>query len=320
MLDALTLDQLRIFIAVADARSFRGASRQLARAQSAISRSIVNLEAVLGVGLFDRSAHRPALTPAGRALLADARAIVLKVDFMRARARGLGEGVELELGLVVDTWFPMAMVGAALRELHEAYPSVAIRLVAAPLDGPIEALRGRQCVLGITVSEDFRDPRITLEALSTVLVAPVVATTHPLAATALSGASISTVELAEHVQVLLEHPGKASAMKDFGVLSPETWRVTEQDTKYALILAGAGWGRLPIWMVERDLAAGRLVQIPAAALGPQGEIARTAYLAHRGDEPLGPAARIFRAALFRQSGLSPPVLKPPNTGSGHEPA
>ena len=113
MIDALTLDQLRVFAAVADTGSFRAAARQLARVQSAVSHAIANMEAQLGVRLFDRAGHRPVMTPEGQALLANARDILLRVDAMRARAQGLGEGVELELSLVVDTLYPIAQVGAA---------------------------------------------------------------------------------------------------------------------------------------------------------------------------------------------------------------
>jgi DNA-binding transcriptional LysR family regulator len=57
---------------------------------------------------------------------------------------------------------------------------------------------------------------------------------------------------------------------------------------------------LPLWLVERDLAEGRLVRIAAEEFGPQGETFVRAYLAHRTDQPLGPAARLFRQALLRQ--------------------
>jgi DNA-binding transcriptional LysR family regulator len=63
MLDGLTLDQMRTFVAVAEAGSFRTAATHLSRAQSAVSHAIGNLEAQLGITLFDRSGHRPMLTP-----------------------------------------------------------------------------------------------------------------------------------------------------------------------------------------------------------------------------------------------------------------
>lgn len=302
MLDSLTLDQMRAFVAVVESGSFRAAARRLARVQSAVSHAIANLEATLGVALFDRSGHRPALTPEGQALLEDARAILLKVDSLRARARGLGEGVELELRIVIDTLFPMATVGAALQVMRETYPSVGMRVATAPLGGPLTALAERRCTLGITVGREFRDPHIELEALSALSFVAVVAATHPLAARAKEKGQLDTSELTDHLQIVLEDPSPLSEGRDFGVLSPGTWRVNGQDTKHALILAGLGWGRLPLWQVGCDLAEGRLVRLPAMALGRQGEAIVEAFLARRTDEPLGPAARAFRAALLDQVG------------------
>lgn len=302
MLDALTFDQIRTFVVVAEARSFRAAAAQLSRAQSAVSRAIGNLENVLGVQLFDRSTHRPTLTLEGRALLADARTVLQKVDFMRARAQGWGDGVELGLAIVIDTWFPLHVVTAALGDLREIYPSVAVRISTAPLGGPLLALRDGRCTLAITVSEDFRDSAIELEALSTVLVVTVAAAIHPLASRTEDAVVIGNAELADHLQVLLEDPSQLSADREFGVVSPVAWRVTEQETKLAVIRAGLCWGRLPQWVVERDLAEGRLVRIAAAAIGPKGEIVRNAYLARRSDMELGPAGRALREALIRRAG------------------
>jgi hypothetical protein len=43
--------------------------------------------------------------------------------------------------------------------------------------------------------------------------------------------------------------------------------VSDNPTKLALILAGVGWGSLPIWFIQRELSEGRLVRIPAAVFG-----------------------------------------------------
>ena len=73
-----TLDQLRVFITVVDAGSFVGAAKRLGRATSVISYSIANLEAQLGLTLFDREAtKKPQLTEAGQAVLAEARGVGL---------------------------------------------------------------------------------------------------------------------------------------------------------------------------------------------------------------------------------------------------
>jgi len=298
MLDALTLDQMRTFVAVAEAGSFRAAAGRLSRVQSAVSHAIANLEFQLGVTLFDRSGRRPTLTPEGQALLADARAILLKVDTMRARARGLGEGLELRLAIALDPQFPLGLAAAALKDLHEVYPSVSVWMWTAPLGASIVALREGRCALAITAA-DIPDPRIELESLSFVPRAAVAAPTHPLAARSSGGAPLTAAELADHLQIVVPDPSPLTEGRDFGVLSPGTWRVSDNATKHALILAGLGWGSLPLWVVQRDLAEGRLVRIAAAEFGQQGQTVVRAYLAHRTDQPLGPAARLLRQALLR---------------------
>ena len=85
MLDGVTLDQLRTFIAAVDEGSFSAAGRKLRRAQSVVSQTLANLEAQLGLKLFDRSARYPRLTEEGRSLLADARLVADNVDEFKAR-------------------------------------------------------------------------------------------------------------------------------------------------------------------------------------------------------------------------------------------
>src|ERR1700723_3636324 len=94
MLDAVSLDQLRTFIAAVDEGSFSAASRKLLRAQSVVSETVSNLEEQIGVALFDRSGRYPRLTPAGIVLLADARNIITGVDLLKARAKGMAVGLE----------------------------------------------------------------------------------------------------------------------------------------------------------------------------------------------------------------------------------
>lgn len=295
MIDALTLDQMRSFVAVVDSGSFRAAAARLSRVQSGVSVAIANLETQLGVLLFDRSGHRPVQTAEGQALLANARDILLRVDAMRARARGMGEGVELELAISVDTLFPMDLVGAAIVGMRESFPLVTIRVASETLGGPLAALKDRRSDLSIMVGEDFRDPRISFQALSSVRHVAVVAPAHPLAGAA---GALGIPELADHLQIVQSDPSEMSQGRDFGVISPQTCRVNTQGTKHALIAAGLGWGRLPDWQIRRDLDEGRLVRLQTDQLGRGGEAVFEVYLAHRLDEPLGPAARKLAALLM----------------------
>ena len=108
MLDPLTLDQLRVLVAVAEEGSFSAAARRLGRVQSAISQAVQSLETALGVTVFDRDGKVPQLNDAGRVLLADARRLIGGVEAIKAKAESIGEGVEPELTLAVDAMFPSA--------------------------------------------------------------------------------------------------------------------------------------------------------------------------------------------------------------------
>jgi DNA-binding transcriptional LysR family regulator len=100
---------------------------------------------------------------------------------------------------------------------------------------------------------DLPDPHIERRALALVPRAAVVAASHPLAVLATAGDPVTAADLADHVQVVAEDPSPLTQDRDFNVLSPGTWRVGDNMTKHALILAGIGWGNLPLWLVERDL-------------------------------------------------------------------
>lgn len=294
MLQALTLDQMRVFATVAETGSFRAAAVRLSRVQSAISHAIANLEAELGVAVFDRTGHRPVLTAEGRALLEDVRAILLHVDRLKGRARGFNDGVEIALSLVADPLFPMTRLTEALREMHTRFASVRVTLSIESLGAPLTAVKAGGADLAISVGDEFRDPEIELEAVGAVAMLAVAAADHPLAGRA---EAVTVADMAGHLQIVISDPTTWSEGSDYGVLSPETWRVQSQAAKHDLIAAGVGWGRLPHWLIEADLAAGRLVRLNAPALGAGGESKLTAYLAHRGDYAPGPAARLIREVL-----------------------
>src|SRR6516164_1158251 len=107
-----TLDQLRVFLTVVEVGSFAGAARRLGRATSVISYSISNLEAQLGVLLFDRkSTRKPQLTEAGRGVLSEVRTITNGVNLLRAKVRSLRQEIEAEISLVLDVMLPAARGG-----------------------------------------------------------------------------------------------------------------------------------------------------------------------------------------------------------------
>jgi len=131
VLDGVTLDQLRTFVAAADQGSFSAAGRKLRRAQSVVSQTLANLEAQLGVKLFDRTERYPKLTDEGRSLLVDARSVADAIDGFKARARAMREGLEPELAVAVDVMYPMERLTKAASHSRKAPRSSSERAVTA---------------------------------------------------------------------------------------------------------------------------------------------------------------------------------------------
>lgn len=293
MLDGMSLDQLRTFIAAADEGSFSAAGRKLRRAQSVVSHTLANLELQIGLPLFDRSARYPVLTEAGTALLEQARAAVAGMDAFKARAQALSEGLEPELAVAVDVMFPMATLTAAVADFQAAYPGTPLRLYVEALGAVLEPLMDGRCSVAVIGTL----PDIPADCASVYLlgvpIVSVVAPCHPLAR--VKGLVLRS-DAAEHVQLVLSDRSTRTAGRNFGVMSAKTWRLADLGAKHAFLKAGLGWGHMPLPMVEEDLASGALVRIVVETQPTLGS-GFSMHAVYRKVAPPGPAGRWFMERL-----------------------
>jgi DNA-binding transcriptional LysR family regulator len=181
MLDAVTLDQLRTFIAAAEEGSFSAAGRKLRRAQSVVSQTLANLEGQLGVRLFDRSGRYPQLTEQGRSLLYEARAVGSHMDSFKAHAHSMREGLEPEVSVVVDVMYPMAGLIRAAGSSRKAYPHTPLRLYVEALGGVVQPVLNGTCRIGIVGSLPTVPEELQSESLLDVPFVTVASPEHPLA-------------------------------------------------------------------------------------------------------------------------------------------
>jgi DNA-binding transcriptional LysR family regulator len=287
MLDGVSLDQLRAFIAAVDEGSFSAGARRLHRAQSAVSELVSNLEAQIGVVLFDRSERYPKLTPAGVQLIVDARRVVANVDLLKARAKGISAGLESELSAVVDVLFPIEAIAESATEFRDKFPRTPLRLYVEALGGAYKPVLDGRCSLGVVGSLPIEPDSMTLERLQAVDMVMVAAREHPLA---LLRGVIPKSELAKHVQLVLTDRSELTDGREFGVMSPLTWRLGDLFAKHAFLLKGLGWGGMPSHAVSQDLVDGRLAKLSIEDLPEEGlKLPMSAvYLTAK---PPGPAGR-----------------------------
>ena len=290
--DGLTLDQVQLFLTVADTGSFSAAARATGRAQSAVTYAIQRLEDQVGAPLFDRSDYRPSLTVTGRALLPRARRIAEEVGSFRLQARAMAGGLEPELPLVVDAMFPMDRLICALAEFQREFPSVQTRIYAASLGATAQHVLDRRCVLGLALGFGDDNELFGRAPVTRIRLLPVAAPEHPLAKL---GRPLSPEDLRDHVQLVLTDSSALTSGKDHGVYAVQTWRLSDLSVKHTLLLAGLGWGSMPEHMVAADLEAGRLVRLQAREWdNERGVVDIAAKVIWRLDAPLGPAALWMR--------------------------
>lgn len=148
---SIELRWLRSFLAVAEEHHFSRAARRLNLAQPALTAHIQNLEEAVGASLFARSNRMSGLTPAGRALLPDARAIVERTDALGRTAKRAARG---ESGLLrLDVIPPAAVpwVADSLRRFAHELPEIELtvrhgdqhRLVTLVAEGELDLVLGR---------------------------------------------------------------------------------------------------------------------------------------------------------------------------------
>ena len=290
-----TLDQLRIFLTVVEVGSFVGAARKLGRATSVISYSIANLEAQLGIPLFDReSTRKPRLTEAGRTVLSEARTVANGINGLRAKVRGLLEGLEPEIRLVLDVMLPATRAVDALKGFRAEFPTVSLRLYVEALGAVTQMVLNRAATIGIGGPIYAHVADIERIGVGSVELIPVAAPHHPLANPDRNAPGAAR----DHIQLVLTDRSPLTQGQDHAVVGTQTWRLADLGSKHMLLREGIGWGNMPEPMVREDLELGRLVRLDIPEYKDGSYRLQAIY---RTDTPPGPAGSWLIARFEAQA-------------------
>jgi DNA-binding transcriptional LysR family regulator len=301
VLDGVSLDQIRTFLAAVDEGSFSAAGRRLGRAQSVVSQALANLEAQLGVRLFDRAGRRPVLTPQGESLVRRAREVVGAMDVFKSSARGLAGGREPELAVAIDVMFPIEALTCAVVDFSAAFPDVPLRIYVEVLGAVLEPVLTGSCAFCVMNSIPVTPGRLATESLCGVAMAMVAAPGHPLAQVR---GRISREMASSQVQLVLTDRSTLTEGREFGVVSDKIWRLADMGAKHAFLKAGLGWGGMPVHLVQPDFDSGALRRLDLEAFDP-GALVIPMSAAWRADAPPGPAGRWMIERLRRGAHAEP---------------
>ncbi|MET3052865.1 LysR family transcriptional regulator [Pseudomonas alkylphenolica] len=282
MAEQWNLEQLRLFVHVAEQRSFSAVARAQRKAQSAVSNAIALLEADLGVTLFERSSGRqPRLTEAGTALLEDARELLRQCERLDGRALALMRGQEAQLRVAQDEAMPYQPVIDSLDELAQHFPMLEVQLASGAQGDVARKLVERRADLGLLFHHERMPQALERRALGRVEMVTVCAINHPLAQLG----KVNRQQLARHRQLLIapqqsDYPGGEP-------ISPQIWRADSFYAMAELLMRGLGWAWLPRHVVQYPTYHAQMVELSCEWTPP----ALVVELVWRRDEPLGPAAQ-----------------------------
>jgi DNA-binding transcriptional LysR family regulator len=147
----MELRHLRYFTALADTLNFGRAASALHIAQPPLSRAIRGLEAELGTELFERNTRGVRLSPAGAALLPEARRLLRDATALKEGARHLAAG---EIGTLTLGFISTAAYGVlpqVVRSLRARRPGVRIELREATSDAQPAAIKSGEFDVGFVL-------------------------------------------------------------------------------------------------------------------------------------------------------------------------
>lgn len=288
----LSMDGVEALEAIVRTGSFAAAARELHKAQSAVSYAIAQLEERLGVELFDRSGHRARLTDAGRLVLEEGRGLLATARRIEGLAARLRQGWEARLAVVIDGILPQAPIMAALKQMADEQVPTQIQLKVEFLEGVQFRFERDAADMMLVNGYSPRDEleALTLPEVTSVLVA---SSAHPLAA----AEHLSLAELQRHVELSIHDSSEAADVRKdptaFG--GSRVFFLSDFMAKRQALLMGLGFGWMPTYMVEEELAAGALTELPYER-GSRYSV--TPQLVYRLDRPPGRAGERFIELLL----------------------
>jgi len=292
----VTVRQLQMFLAAADARSFARASEALYVSPAAVSFQIKQIEDMSGFTLFERAGRHVALTEAGRSLLVYARIVIQALhdaDQALMALRGLVGG-RVILGAVSTAKY---IVPHVLARFQRECPGIAITLRFGNRQQIVDALSAGELDLAIMGQPaDDADVLACPFAIhpSVIIAAPDhrLARAERLSVAELAAERLITREDGSGTRLLMEQ-----ACREAGITPRVAMTTDSNETIKQAVMAGMGVAVISLHTIGLELALRLLCTLPIAGFPKL----RSWYVVHRRSMPLMPAHSCFREFLLKNA-------------------
>ena len=242
----VTLKQFRYFLAVSETASVAAAARMINIAQSAVTKSIQEVEDALGVKLFERTARGMVLTQDGHRFQASARKVIAAVAEAGQLGRGKPEVLSGSLTLGVTSLVAGYYLADLFARFQRSHPSVTVSVVEDAPQFLEHLLINGEIDLAIMVSNALGEPQaLEVETLTRSPSRVWMASGHELA----ERPGLTLPECGTHPLVVLEADRVETVLNAFwsrhGVHPPVLMRSSSLEAVRSLVGIGAGIALLP---------------------------------------------------------------------------
>lgn len=259
----MTFDQVLVFHKIIQAGSFKQAAAELHRTQPAISLAIKKLEEEMEVDLFDRSGYRPELTSHGKAFYERSQKVLQGMGELEGLTRSFRKQEEPEIAIAVDGISPLPRLLHLFKSFGDRFPNTKLNLGFDILSEAERRVLEREAQIGIT---HFISDHASLEIVPMTSVQMIPVISREL----MKERKVSKQEELMDIDQIVVGDKNGARGTSFGLLDGgRKWRLNDSNFKREIILAGLGWGHLPLHQIERELHEKKLIILEFEDIHPR---------------------------------------------------
>lgn len=288
----LDINAFYILEAIIEQQSFARAAQRLHMTQSAVSYQIKRLEQHLQIAIFDRQGYRAKLTPQGEMLWQEVQQLTSQIDRISHLGKQIAAGWEASLELVIDGAIDLTPVLTSLKQMQDEHIPTRIRLRREFLDGVKQRFMQDKADIMLSIHH-HPTSGLTSRALPHAAMLLVASHQHPLA----TMQHIDEATLLQHTELSIQDSSlnQPNSPLPRSVAAQKQLLLSDFSAKKHAILAGLGFGWMPVSHIQAQLNSGQLVQLPH----PGGNhFHLQPSLVYRSNAPLGKAAQRFSELML----------------------
>ncbi|WP_404421323.1 LysR substrate-binding domain-containing protein [Thalassospira australica] len=263
----MTLEQLAIFVAVAEREHLTKAADAIGLTPSAVSSAIKNLEGFYGVALFHRVGRRIELSETGRLFLNEAKATLARARAAELTLAELGGLQRGELNVYASQTIASYWLPPFLMQFHDQYPGISINLTIGNTKTVADAVRGGAADIGF-IEGEVDEPALAMREVAEDALVVVVGPKHLWA----DGRPLSAQDLTIQSSWVLREAGSGTRSEFENAVRQSG--VDPQKLKIALTLPA---NEAVITAVETGISATAVSSFAVSSLIAQGRLFRAAF-------------------------------------------